>query len=97
MTFELAGLTYEQYAATLQTRGGIVEERITGTDFRSPSVQLRVTPLGKVELLSTHDQVLGGPSGQSYLGCRVPGEHRSTRRQSRGKRRRSARGWRRRA
>jgi len=72
MTFELPGLTYDKYAATLQTRGGIVEERITGTDFRSPSVQLRVTPLGKVELLSTHDQVLGGPSGQSYLGCAFP-------------------------
>ena len=31
-----------------------------------------MTPLGKVEALSTHDQVLGGPSGQSYLGCRFP-------------------------
>src|SRR6476659_9992057 len=27
MTFELPGLTYDKYAATLQTRGGIVEER----------------------------------------------------------------------
>ena len=35
-------------------------------------MQLRVTPLGKVELLSTHDQVLGGPTGQSYLGCAFP-------------------------
>jgi hypothetical protein len=25
-----------------------------------------------VKLISTHDQVLGGPSGQSYLGCRFP-------------------------
>jgi hypothetical protein len=50
----------------------VVEERIIGRDFRSPSVQLRNTPLGKVELLSTHDQVLGGPSGQSYIGCRFP-------------------------
>src|ERR671920_1079637 len=40
----------------------------------SPSVQLRVTPLGDVELLSTHDQLLGGPSGQSYLGCRFPAD-----------------------
>ena len=31
-----------------------------------------MTPLGKVEALSTHDQVLGGPTGQSYLGCRFP-------------------------
>ena len=42
--------------------------------MRSPSVQLRVTPTGDVELLSTHDQVLGGPSGQSYLGCRFPAD-----------------------
>jgi hypothetical protein len=37
-------------------------------------VQLRITPLGKVELLSTHDQMLGGPSGQSYLGCIFPAD-----------------------
>jgi hypothetical protein len=37
-------------------------------------VQLRVTPVGDVELLSTHDQILGGPSGQSYLGCRFPAD-----------------------
>lgn len=51
-----------------------VEERITGAELRSPSVQLRVTPLGEVELLSTHDQILGGPSGQSYLGARFPAD-----------------------
>src|SRR6185436_5624961 len=54
--------------------GGIVEELITGRDFRSPSAQLRVTPLGEVEALSTHDQMLGGPSGQAYLGCRFPAD-----------------------
>jgi PGM1 C-terminal domain len=37
-------------------------------------VQLRVTPLGEVELLSTHDQLLGGPTGQTYLGCRFPAD-----------------------
>src|SRR6266498_1687157 len=51
-----------------------IEQGIVGDDFRSPSVQLRVTPLGKLEVLSTHDQLLGGPSGQSYLGCRFPGD-----------------------
>jgi hypothetical protein len=74
MSFELKGATYDGYAAKLDQRGAIVEERITGEEFRSPSVQLRVTPLGKVELLSTHDQVLGGPSGQSYMGCRFPAD-----------------------
>jgi hypothetical protein len=62
------------YLAQLAQDGGIVEERVTGGEIRSPSVQLRVTPLGEVELLSTHDQLLGGPSGQSYLGCRFPAD-----------------------
>ncbi len=31
-------------------------------------------PSGAVELLSTHDQLLGGPSGQSYLGARFPAD-----------------------
>jgi hypothetical protein len=74
MRFELQDATYESYIAKLSERGGIVEERIIGEEFRSPSAQLRVTPLGGVELLSTHDQVLGGPSGQSYLGCRFPAD-----------------------
>ena len=51
-----------------------MEERVGGVEMRSPSVQLRVTPLGEVELLSTHDQLLGGPSGQTYLGCRFPAD-----------------------
>jgi hypothetical protein len=72
MHFELAGLTYEAYVTKLKQRGGVVEERIMGDEFKSPSVQLRVNPLGKLEVLSTHDQLLGGPSGQSYLGCIFP-------------------------
>ena len=74
MKFELQGVTYEDYMKKLHERKGVVEERIMGEEFRSPSVQLRVTPLGKVELLSTHDQLLGGPSGQSYLGCVFPAD-----------------------
>jgi hypothetical protein len=74
MQFELKGITYESYMKRLRERKGVVEERIMGKEFRSPSVQLRITPLGKVELLSTHDQLLGGPSGQSYLGCVFPAD-----------------------
>jgi hypothetical protein len=74
MQFELGGITYDSYMKKLQERKGVVEERIMGEEFRSPSVQLRVTPLGSVELLSTHDQLLGGPSGQSYLGCVFPAD-----------------------
>jgi hypothetical protein len=74
MQFESKGVTYESYMKKLQERKGVVEERIMGEEFRSPSVQLRITPLGKVELLSTHDQLLGGPTGQSYLGCVFPAD-----------------------
>jgi PGM1 C-terminal domain/ATP-grasp domain len=72
MQFELPEGTYDDYVAKLAERGCVIEERIQGRDFKSPSVQLRVTPLGDVELLSTHDQLLGGKSGQSYLGCVFP-------------------------
>ena len=54
--------------------GGIVEERIQGHDFRSPSLQMRITPLGKVEVCSTHDQILGGRGGQSFLGSSFPAD-----------------------
>jgi PGM1 C-terminal domain len=74
MSFERPDTPFDGYAAKLVERGGIVEELISGTELRSPSVQLRVVPGGKVELLSTHDQLLGGPSGQSYLGCRFPAD-----------------------
>ncbi len=74
MAFEADAVEFDPYMAKLALRGGIVEERIRGAELRSPSVQVRVTPLGKVELLSTHDQLLGGPSGQSYLGCRFPAD-----------------------
>ena len=62
------------YMDKLGELAGIVEERVIGEEIRSPSVQLRITPLGQLEVLSTHDQVLGGPSGQSYLGCRFPAD-----------------------
>ena len=74
MELEDTRIDVDAYLAKLDERGGIAEERIVGDELRSPSVQLWVTPLGEVEVLSTHDQVLGGPSGQSYLGCRFPAD-----------------------
>ena len=71
---EIPGVTAEDYFTTLATEGGIVEEMLQGEEIRSPSVQLRITPLGKVELLSTHDQILGGESGQVFLGSRFPAD-----------------------
>ncbi|HSP20302.1 MAG TPA: hypothetical protein VLQ79_12350, partial [Myxococcaceae bacterium] len=51
---------------------GVVEEFVPGAEPTSPSAQLRVSPSGETILISTHDQVLGGPSGQVYQGCRFP-------------------------
>ena len=62
------------YLRALDDEGGIVEERIEGVDFRSPSVQLRMSPSGQVDIMSTHDQVLGGPHGQTYFGCHFPAD-----------------------
>ena len=62
------------YLRALADQGGIVEELIEGEDLRSPSVQLRISPAGQVDILSTHDQVLGGPNGQTYFGCRFPAD-----------------------
>lgn len=76
MTLEAPGLTIDAYLDRLGECGGIVEERIAGPDLRSPSVQLDITPGGDVEVVSTHDQLLGGPSGQSYEGCCFPADPR---------------------
>jgi hypothetical protein len=51
-----------------------VECFVHGTTIRSPSVQCRIDPLGKACIVSTHDQVLGGPSGQIFLGCAFPAD-----------------------
>ncbi|WP_210529475.1 peptide ligase PGM1-related protein [Rubellimicrobium arenae] len=55
-------------------KGGIVEEMVTGDRFTSPSVQVDLLPDGTVEVLATHEQVLGGDDGQVYVGCRFPAD-----------------------
>jgi len=72
MRLEATHLTVDQFLDKLAEQGGIVEERVRGRAIVSPSVQLRVTPLGQVEVLSTHDQRLGGTHGQKYEGCVFP-------------------------
>jgi hypothetical protein len=62
------------YLDALDEEGGIVEERIAGEGLRSPSVQLRISPAGQVDIMSTHDQVLGGRHGQTYFGCHFPAD-----------------------
>ena len=64
--------TWNSYREKFAEMGGVVEAFVTGASKRSPSVQCRVDPLGGTQIISTHDQVLGGESGQVYLGCMFP-------------------------
>ncbi|HVR06420.1 MAG TPA: peptide ligase PGM1-related protein [Thermoanaerobaculia bacterium] len=64
--------TPDSYFAKFAGMGGVVEEFIDGKEKASPSTQLRISPYGEVLTLSTHDQILGGPSQQVFLGCRFP-------------------------
>ena len=72
--FEAAGETWEPYLQKFTEMQGIVECWIEGEEKHSPSVQCRIDPLGKVSVFATHDQVLGGPTGQIYLGCSFPAD-----------------------
>ena len=74
MQLEKADLKFKTYVEKLAHRGGVVEEMLQAEEVRSPSVQMRVTPLGELQILSTHDQLLGGPRGQSYLGAKFPAD-----------------------
>ncbi len=72
LVFEEPTLDWERYRAKFQQMGGIVEAWIEADEKRSPSAQCRINPLGGVEVISTHDQVLGGPSHQIFLGATFP-------------------------
>lgn len=65
-------ISYEMFMSKFRQMGGIVEAFVEGDIKESPSVQCRITPTGVSEVLSTHDQVLGGDSGQIYIGAQFP-------------------------
>jgi len=65
-------VAHASYFTELKRMGGVVEEYVEAAEKHSPSVQLRTSPRGEVLRISTHDQILGGPHGQTYLGCRFP-------------------------
>ncbi len=64
--------SWPSFEAKIEDEGAIVETLVRSDGLRSPSVQLQISPAGDVEVLSTHDQILGGPDNQVYLGCRFP-------------------------
>lgn len=64
--------TIGSFLRKFEQMGGIIEEMIEAEEVRSPSVQMRIYPDGKAVLVSSHEQVLGGNTGQVYLGCTFP-------------------------
>lgn len=70
--YQAPGMNWEGFSAKFVEMEGIVEEFLEGDPKESPSVQLRITPLGESQLISTHDQKLGGPDGQVFIGCSFP-------------------------
>ena len=74
LEFAIPSETHESYFSKFSGMGGIVEEFIEGAQKASPSAQLRTSPDGRVLLISTHDQILGGPSSQVYVGCSFPAQ-----------------------
>ena len=74
LRFEAPREHWESFHAKYQDMGGVVEEFIEGEGKRSPSSQCRVSAIGVAQSISTHDQILGGPSGQVFLGCTFPAD-----------------------
>ncbi len=71
-SYQAVGMTWEGFIHKFRQMEGIVECFIEGENKASPSVQMRITPLGEAQIISTHDQVLGGPDGQVFIGCSFP-------------------------
>lgn len=72
--FEAHGETWERYRDKLAGGGGIAESFLEGDEVCSPSMQCRIDPLGEITVISTHDQLLGVPSGQVFLGYTFPAD-----------------------
>lgn len=65
-------LSQELFFEKIAEMGGIAEEFVYAEIKTSPSVQCLINPLGDVEVLSTHDQLLGGEDGQIFIGASFP-------------------------
>jgi hypothetical protein len=74
LRFQCVTETWTHFEHKIAELGAIAEAFIEGETKRSPSVQGQINPYGTVEILSTHDQILGGPDGQIFLGCTFPAD-----------------------
>ena len=66
--------SWHSFEGKIAKEGAVVEQLIREPGTVSPSVQLRIAADASYEVVSTHDQILGGPDDQVYLGCRFPAD-----------------------
>jgi hypothetical protein len=64
--------SWASYGPKIEREGAIVEELARVPGVVSPSVQMKITAEESVDVISTHDQLLGGPDDQVFLGSRFP-------------------------
>lgn len=64
--------TWENYRAKLRTMGAVVERFVTGSQTRSPSAQILISPAGTARILSTQDQMFSGAAKQIFVGGTFP-------------------------
>jgi hypothetical protein len=63
-------LFFEKFAMM----GGIVEVFLEGDIKMSPSAQCVINPDKRIDIVSTHDQLLGGDDGQIFMGAIFPAD-----------------------
>jgi hypothetical protein len=64
----------ELFLEKFNIMGGIVEEFLEGEIKTSPSVQCVINPDKTIDIVSTHDQLLGGDDGQIFIGAIFPAD-----------------------
>jgi hypothetical protein len=67
-------LNWESFMEKFEREGGIIEAFLEDASKRAPSCQLRISPAGTLDAISTHDQLVEGVDGQVYAGCRFPAD-----------------------
>ena len=74
MRFVDGGHDWDSFIAKFAAEGGVVEAFLEDPNKRAPSCQLRISPTGSLDPISTHDQLVEGVDGQVYAGCRFPAD-----------------------
>jgi hypothetical protein len=64
----------ELFFEKFNNMGGVTEEFLEGEIKTSPSVQCVINPDKTIDIVSTHDQLLGGDDGQIFIGAIFPAD-----------------------